>query len=770
MTPSNKINKSDSTRHITNIVEQLHSILEKAQKIPRFDDGSFVDYRQICQSIPHQIKSGGLKVAVIGVIKSGKSTFINSFVKKEVVKRGAGVMTAITTRIQKGKKNNALLYFKSWDDINLQLRSALECFPDEGESDTTGVDIQQFDIRRKKDRLFLKTVHESIMTDISIGGEEIRIEQQYMSHALNGFNACKDLVGADETCHEFSSKKFNTHKKFTANPDHAFYMKDVCLELYGNALDSNLEIADCQGADSTDPSQLSKVLNYIENANLIVYCISSRTGLRQSDMVLLNRIKRIGLLDQLIFINNCDLSEHENLEDLQRIENTILKELSALNIQPRLFSFSTLYNLFSSQASGLKSKDFARLSFWQNDQDMIQYCDQQTHDFQHFFTKLMDKNHHSLLISNHLNRLKIINQQLSFRADIFQDLLSLDSKKENQALAKLQNFYSNASRLEAIVLNSLEGTARELKKEIKSEILHYFKSDSADILKNTRQFMGKTDLKVDAYKSIVKKSGFKKILYLMFQDFKQQLDLYSLEQVMPEIKIYIKKQEKVITSYFHSLLEAYQIDFLESDKILNNESFKKQLKAYQEKTGQEKTESDGIDQDAIGLVDLDMEKIKKVMGLKLPNHVFIAKYSSSIKANVFSNFFLKMVSEISGVLLKKKSDFSFSPVLEKTATTIKKESQKVLKVQFIQFGETLLSAYFSPLIEACIREFKDKIDQQFKQYRSFEQQTKGVFSMSAIQKQDQQKIVIEIKDQIEKMDHQISNLNQTVNQVVHKRQ
>lgn len=747
---------------VEKIADNLSGILEHACKITGLDDGSFNQYQQICTDIPDHIRSGRLKIAVVGVIKSGKSTFVNSFLKKELVKRGAGVVTAITTRIRKGEKNKANLYFKTWDEINLQLHSVLKLFPDEssicdrvdGEnlnSDTRSPDIknlaiqhsdtQPFDIRRQKDRDYLERVYHSMKTDFSVSIQGIRPETILIHHALKGFAACKNLVGADETCLCFESKEFDHHKQFTADPDKAFYVKDVCLDLFGKTMDPHIEIADCQGADSTDPSQLAKVLAYIETSNLIIYCISSRTGLRQADIILLNRIKRLGLLDHIVFINNCDLSEHENIDDLIKIETNILQDLSFLNTQPRIFSFSTLYNLFSSLKSILNSKELARLMLWEKDQKMVRYCDEQTRKFMQVFTQMIDKDRDRLLISNHLNRLDGIVNQMDDRADMVLDLLSSDRLKEKQAIKRLDVIVENASRLETIVYNSLEGAVKGLKEKTASDIQQFFKTDGALILKKAQAFIEGMAIDVEQYKEDVKQTGFKKILYLMFQDFKQQLDFYGLEHISPELKKHTLKKEEQINAYFQSLFHSYQIDLNLSDNERKSD----------------KTFKNSVSLNSIDIV--DFQNIKKILGLKLPDFVFEATYSSGLKADIFSGFFFKMFSQIFTRVFQYKSEFSFSPILELTAEKIKKENQKAIKSQFNQFSKILYAGYFLPLIEAAIREFEDKIDQQFNWYRSFKQEKQGLFSLSLSDKENQRQIVLSIKEQMNSIRSDIASIN-----------
>jgi len=87
-------------------------------------------------------------------------------------------------------------------------------------------------------------------------------------------------------------------------------------------------------------------VTYLQQANLIVYCISSRTGLRRSDMRFLKIIQGMGLLENILFVNNCDLSEHDTLADLVASEQNTRQELSFLLDAPELYSFSALMRLF----------------------------------------------------------------------------------------------------------------------------------------------------------------------------------------------------------------------------------------------------------------------------------------------------------------------------------------------------------------------------------------------------------------------------------------
>jgi len=736
MTDKIMTDKTTPLKSIEKIINDALAIFQLIKQVPQMSDTSLNDYQATCQRIPEQIRAGRLKIAVAGVIKSGKSTFVNSLVSKELVKRGAGVVTSITTRICKGKKNQARLYFKSWDEINLQLQKALLLFP-YNESKSEYGKLNDFDIRRKKDRRYLKEIYKVLTNDFPVTKEGIRPETLMIQYALTGFKSCKDLVQADETSTCFKSREFDKHKIFTSDPNKAFYIKDVCLDVFGKGIDPNIEIGDCQGADSTDPAQLARILSYLESSNLIIYCISSRTGLRQADITFLNQIKNLGLLDNIVFINNCDLTEHENLEDLVKIETIIQNNLEFLEIQPQIFSFSSLYNLFLKLESKLNKKDSSRLRLWQEEKKMVQYCDLKTKEFNVFFQQVIDKYRDKFLISNHLKRLDIIMAQLDHRADIFLNLLSSDKLKQEKAIITLEDLHQNASRLKTIVANSIKGAIKGLKDEINLKFKNSFILDQAGTLKKTLEYIKTSYIDVEKYRTIADKSGFNQIIYLMFQDFKRNLDLYIIENVQPEFKKFVKGQEERITSYFQSLFDSYKIDLIKSDQYSDFENVSKLT--------QQNNDS------------IDIDQIKKILGLKVPNVIFEAKYTSKIKANAITDFGLQTLSQIMISLIKGKSVVSFSPGLKKAVVKIKKENQKVLKDQFEQYHITLRTNYFLPLIEAVTRDFKEKINERFSQYNAFKEEAEHVLSLQHSEKKVQKEKVLSIKQHIQKLTADIAS-------------
>ncbi len=715
---------------VEKIINDSLDILDTAKDIPQIDNAEIEHYHKECRQIPELIQDGRLKIAVVGAIKSGKSTFVNSLAGKELVQRGAGVVTSITTRIRKGKKNQASLFFKSWDEINVQLQNALQMFPANADNDQMQGE-GRFDIRRKKDREHLENAYQSIVHDFLAIDDQIRPEALLMRHALKGFDACKDQVQADESTTCFSSSQFDNHKLYTSDPDKAFYVKDACLDVYGKTIDPNVEIADCQGADSTDPAQLLQVLNYLEAANLIIYCVSSRTGLRQADIMFLRRIKSLGRLDNIIFVNNCDLSEHENIDDLIKIETGIRDNLEFLEIQPQIFSFSALYNLFSKRSAKLNPKDQRRMELWDLEKKLVEYCNQHSEEFNKLFRQVIEKDQHRLLVSNHLKRISMILSHLEEQARITIELLSSDKSKEENARNSLKILLQNASRLEAIVANSIDGAAEGLRDEIRLNIAGFFEGDSQEILPHVQDFIKSIQIDVEKYRSMVKETGFQKILYFLFQDVKRELDLYSVETVRPQIHQFAKIQEARISSYFQSLFDSYQVDIAAG--------------SYHNIGRSESDPSQGGVQESI-----DLDTIKKILGIQLAHVIFEAQYTPKMRIDIFTDFGLQTLVQIAKSVFNKKKSISFSPGLDKAVLKIKQENLKSVTRQFAQYRLDLEQNYFTPLIDASVRNFKEKIARRFNRYKTYREEMDALISMRYSEKEDQKAKILALKDRIQR--------------------
>ncbi|MEX1315401.1 MAG: dynamin family protein, partial [Desulfotignum sp.] len=631
----------DAYPPVSTIVADLLSVIDQMDAIPRMSDDSLQSIKTRCAGIPGQIQSNRIRIAVVGVIKSGKSTLINAMTGKEVVKRGAGVVTAVTTRIRKGRKNRAILLLKSWDDINHALKHALEMFPGD-ESDPLEIDLESFDLRRKNDRDFLTRVYDRLVRDFPVTDQGIRPETLVIRNALQGYDTCSALVGADRERLIFEGRQFEDHKLFTGDAANAFYVADACLELFGRTLDPRVELADCQGADSTDPGQLNRIVTYLQQANLIIYCISSRIGLRRSDIRFLKIIQGMGLLENIVFVNNCDLSEHDTLHDLQTIEHKTVQELEFLVPSPQLYSFSALMRLFEAMEKKLSRRNRNRLALWQEDRSMASWCSDNADRFDAHLSGLLERRYYRLLVSNPLSRLFHMSEALENKARLFVDMLDSDRDDRENIQKTVARIQDNARRLESIVENAIPGAVSGLTREIEACLDEAFAEDTIQIRRKITDFVNQTPLDGSACEDRFRETGVKKALYLMFQDFRRDLDLFVITDILPEINSLVSRQENRIESYFQSLLDTYRIDLTRTSPVWN-------LPEEMDTPSRPAAGQHAVD------TGVDVQAVKKILGLTLPGLTLLPRYSGRIQTHVLTGMGVSFITRFFQSLLDRQS-------------------------------------------------------------------------------------------------------------------
>jgi hypothetical protein len=225
----------------------------------------------------------------------------------------------------------------------------------------------------------------------------------------------------------------------------------------------------------------------------------------------------------------------------------------------------------------------------------------------------------------------------------------------------------------------------------------------------------------------------------MFQDFKRKLDLYVLENVKPELKRFVKTQEEKIISYLYSLFDSFQIDLIKDSDISG--VFNDLPNPAMQYNGS-----------------ASLKKIKQILGIQMPATVFEAKYTSKVRANVLTGFGFHTLYGILSILFRQNRVFSFTPGLNKAAVKIKQENLKLIKNQFKQYYINLETDYFIPLIEAVIRDFKERINEQFVLYHSYKSEAEHIFSLKQSQREEQKKQISLIQKEIEQVISQCNNI------------
>jgi GTPase SAR1 family protein len=683
------------------INEDTLGLFSTANSIPGISDHQFEGWEKTCAGLHGQLLEEVIRVAVVGPIKSGKSTFLNSILRGDYLKRGAGVVTSIVTRIRAGSRLKAQIYFKSWDEVNADMEQALVLFP----ASDRRFDDGGFDIRAESARAELKNALKSLKTEQLINRDTRSINNVLLSSYLKGYPAVSEILDEGAAVRQYEGIHFAEHKAFVGNESLAVYLKDVQIEVDSPGLEANLELADCQGSDSSNPLHLAMIQDYLLLTHLIIYVISSRTGLRGADIRFLSMIKKMGIIDNILFVVNCDFSEHEDLEELKALIRKIREELAMIKPEPQLYAFSALFNLFSVQKHHLSTKNDARLKQWETEKDLVDFSSQEKGRFESAFRENLTRKRNSLLLKNHLERLDVMIAGTENWIGLNQDVLNRDAKSAQDVIQKLQHHQERLGQLKSALNTTLAGSVAKLNHKLSQDVNRFFDVHSGAMIteifkfikeyKELPQFSGK---KIDL-------SAFTGTIYLAYQNFKQSLDVFIAETINPEVIRFIKMKEKEIAEQIETVIQPYAAMLHDAYAEYGRLIDKLGITANFEDTPRVETP--------------DMEALFRQSGLKPPAIVASMRYSAGVKtAGVVRFGFYNLQRNFNKLIkrpVKERSEV-VRKALNGSAQQMKRETLKSVAAHLRDFRENLKFGYFHKLVEATTQKLAEILLDRFQIY------------------------------------------------------
>ncbi len=688
---------------VLHIGRDLSAVLSAVMEQTDIAEERFSEWSRSCEDIHDQISEEVIRVAVIGTVKSGKSTLVNSLFGGDYVKRGAGVVTSIVTRIRRGDGLSAVVYFKSWDEVNSDIAQALLMLPTWNRQ----ADDAPFDIRRERDRRALQSALSALNEDLLVTEGVRNTNIVLLSLYMKGYNMVMDRISAESMTAVFSGEQFGEHRAFVAADALAVYLKDIELEISDNRIDRSIEIADCQGSDSPNPLHLAMIQDYLLKTHFIVYVISSRTGLRQADIRFLSMIRQMGILGNIIFVVNIDFSEHESLQDLQTLVDKIREELSLVRPDPDIYVFSALYSLFRTLEDSLAGKDKLRLEQWQADKDLTGLADRDQARFDTALNEKLTKDRFALLLKNHLERIDVMVSGVERWARMNRELLEKDANGVSSAIKKMEHRQKRMDQIQALVSNTLSGARSDLMKELRKDIDRFFNPHTGDLLEQTSAFVNKYTVASDTYRDKVAASGFSNTLYSVFQEFKQALDTFMTESLNPKIARFTVEVEERIRKALESAAEPFHSIAL--DDIA-------ELRAFVHSTGGNGSPAAGASKRLV-----DLAVLKRVAGITLPSSRATLQYyarmraESMVRLGLYSvkNFFRKAIKKDQGTDHNEQVQ-----ALEDGIRLMKRETEKAIVFHFENYRENFKFQYAAKLIDAVSANLHQVLMEQYQSYNT----------------------------------------------------
>ena len=688
---------------ILNINRDVSSLFSTAKSIPGMADYSFGEWEKTCENLPRQLAQDTIRVAIVGPIKSGKSTFINSIFKGEYVKRGAGVITSIVTRVRSGEHLRAKLFFKSWDEVNAEMEQALVLFP----SLNWRTENEPIDIRQEKERRELSKALSELSTDQLITRHRRDINNVVLSSFLKGYDTVNRLVTTENAVRLYEGDRFAGHKAFVGNETLAVYLKDVLLEISSGDVESNIEIADCQGSDSSNPLHLAMIQDYLLLTHQIIYVVSSRTGLREADIRFLSMIKNMGILDNIVFVLNFDFSEHESVDDLKSQVHRVREEISIIKPDPVVYTFSALYNLFNAHQKNLSPKDRLRFDQWNADGKFTELSNRGTSLFESFFYDHLARKRYSLLLQNHIERLGMILSGIADWIALNRGVLTRDTESMAGALDKIRSHQQRVDQIKSAIQKTLNSATSEIKKELQRDTHRFFDGQSGNIAGNLEKFIQTYTFSPEKYQERLHNTDFSQALYLVFQEFKQSIDTYITESVNPEVIRFLQTRKNRIREYFTALILPFDTMIEEAYA-----EFKGML-------GRNEPVAEGI-----APVDNHLPEVSTVAiagSVSPPPLVAAMHYSARIKTEAIMRLGIYRVMRSVSKFFRKSANREGEETLRALKDAIrrmKRETGKSVSFHLKDYRENLKFRYLFKLAEAASDSFAQTVLDRFQAYFS----------------------------------------------------
>ncbi|MGD8650240.1 MAG: dynamin family protein, partial [Desulfobacterales bacterium] len=718
-----------------------------ARSIPGMAEYRFGEWENTCQHLPGQLAEDTIRVAIIGPIKSGKSTFLNSIFNGEYVKRGAGVITSIVTRVRRGDHLRAKLFFKSWNEINAEMGQALVLFP----SLSWRSENETIDIRQEQERVELERALSQLSADQLITRSSRNINNVILSSYLKGYQTANSLVTMENAVRVYEGDRFADHKAFVGNETLAVYLKDVLLEISSGKMESNIEIADCQGSDSSNPLHLAMIQDYLLLTHQIIYIVSSRTGLREADIRFLSMIKNMGILDNIVFVINFDFSEHESIDDLKSLVNRVREELSMIKPDPDIYSFSALYNLFSANQTRLSDKDRMRFEQWNLDEKFTELSNRETVLFESFFYDRLARKRYTLLLKNHIERLAVILSGMTDWIVLNRDVLAQDADHMAGALKKISRHQQRLEQINSSITKTLNGALSELKKELQRDTHHFFDGQSGNIAEDIKRFIHAYTFAPEKYRESLKHADFSQTLYLVFQEFKQAIDSYITETINPEVIRFLQAREQRIREYFAALIVPFDAMIEDvfnelSGKLGRGESSDEKINPSNKKPPK-------------------MNAVNSVGSLRPPPLVAAMQYSTKIKTEAILRLGIYRVMGNVSNLFKKSDDREGEQIMRALKDAIrrmKQETAKSVVFHLKDYRENLKFGYLFKLAEATADSCANTALNRFQAYFSDLSATMARIGTGQNDKAGAMKILDEMDRTSRQLNEKLDHLRQQI--------
>ena len=650
----------------------------------------FLSWNQSLVNIQKRLQSSITRIAIVGTVKSGKSSFLNSLLQEDLLKRGAGIITAMITRVRHSPTRKVTLRFKSWHMINQEIREAMNAI---APSTTLAFD-SKFEIQNNEHRNLLK---EFLDTTLASHSSDLQENQHLilLTSFYQGYDYIHSYIEEKVCSVILDESQFLEHQHFVDNDAHAIYMEDILLGW--PQIPKFIEVADCQGIDSPNPLHFAMVQEYLSTCSQIFYVISSRTGIRQADFLLMRTLQQFGLLQQTLFILNIDLNECDDLQSWQQQTQRIRVGLSRWVPLPEIFCISCLYQLFFDIYKHLLPKQRLQFELWESSPDLVELHHSQWKKIeQKFFKEMVSSVHLTLLAGETIHWKYLVHRILDF-IQLWQNLFQKKSENLEVTLQSLQSIEVELQNILSSVQMALQGVIPQIKQSLQLDMNQLLDPKTGSIIAKIFQFIENYEF------SPALPFDQKTIQLQVIRDYDE---LHS--QMLGFI---VKKCNAVILNHLSVLQQRYIEQIKEaifSTQRLLETSLQKYVHLLQELHSSQFSESFQWQPTQLEFPDIPFQSFSSSLKYRRNEqfkHLFL--FAKNMVGDRLSQWFSKTEKN------KKSQDAVYHQFLEESRKLVKKRAMESLDFDILNYRENLKYQYMlkgiQQLTETVYQELQETI-------------------------------------------------------------
>ncbi|MCK4534157.1 MAG: hypothetical protein KAT81_01425 [Syntrophobacterales bacterium] len=268
------------------------------------------------------------------------------------------------------------------------------------------------------------------------------------------------------------------------------------------------------------------------------------------------------------------------------------------------------------------------------------------------------------------------------------NILIKDTEGAMKVLQEIKNVQAQLNQLKSLISNTIDAASRETKLDAWKTIDKFFDARSGNLVKDIREHIKNYKVDYQTSEDDVEDLGFSTTLYMIFQDFKHDLDLFMAEAISPQLIQFTRQEEIKVNTFLADIARAY-------DSLMGNA-----LQKYEEALENVGISSRRHTFDE--MYSIDLENLKKRIKCNVPKLISSLRYTAKIRTEAIMRLkYYDLVKLIKKVLKKDIQNEKAGEILalKDGVQRIKKETIRSIISSLNNYKENLKFLYFFRLID-----------------------------------------------------------------------